>query len=710
MRIPLLSVDLRFDHDLVGARQRARAIAEAVGFDPQDQSRIATAVSELARNALRYGGHGRVSFTVIGGTAPQLLGIEVDDKGPGIPHLDEILSGRYRSRTGMGIGIIGTRRLMDRFEITSGPSGTTVQAAKLLPRRAALVTPRDAERLAARLMSAPRDSPLAEVEAQNRELLAALEELRRKQEELTRLNRELEETNRGVVALYAELDEKADHLRRADELKSRFLSNMTHEFRTPVSSILAISRILLDRMDGDLTPEQEQQVNLVHRAASDLSELVTDLLDLAKVEAGKTVIRPSDFRLADVFAALRGMLRPLLLDRAVALVFEDADDLPPLLTDESKVSQILRNFISNALKFTERGEVRVRAGLAPDDAERVDISVTDTGIGIASEHLDTIFEEFSQIENPVQRHVRGTGLGLPLSRRLARLLGGAITVESTPGAGSTFTLSLPVRYTGVSQAGEAPVPAPAGRIAGIPLLVVEDSVSDLFVFRSLLADTEFAMMSAGSVTAALQVAQRTRPAAIILDVQLGGEQTWSFLSAMRDHPTLAGTPVVIVSAIDDVAKGLALGAADYGVKPVERDWLLGALRRVTAGRAPHVLVVDEHEGWRDVLGEMLSRLNCRVSMAASAAEGVMLAVAERPGVVCTGLGRSDGFGPALLRGLRDAHVSGTRVIIVSGRDLVEAEAAAAAWFDARIVTKSDLGRPDALAMLRELVYEEVQPG
>jgi signal transduction histidine kinase/DNA-binding response OmpR family regulator len=703
-------MDLRFDHDLVGARQRARAIAEAVGFDPQDQSRIATAVSELARNALRYAGHGRVSFTVIGGTAPQLLGIEVSDKGPGIPHLDEILSGRYRSRTGMGIGIIGTRRLMDRFEITSGASGTTVQAAKLLPRRAALVTPRDAERLAARLMAAPRDSPLAEVEAQNRELLAALEELRRKQEELTRLNRELEETNRGVVALYAELDEKADHLRRADELKSRFLSNMTHEFRTPVSSILAISRILLDRMDGDLTSEQEQQVTLIHRAASDLSELVTDLLDLAKVEAGKTVIRPSDFRLADVFAALRGMLRPLLLDRAVALVFEDADDLPPLFTDESKVSQILRNFISNALKFTERGEVRVRAGLAPDDAGRVEISVADTGIGIAPEHLDTIFEEFSQIENPVQRHVRGTGLGLPLSRRLARLLGGAIAVESTAGAGSTFTLSLPVRYTGVSQAGEPPAPEPAGRIAGLPLLVVEDSVSDLLVFRSLLADTEFAMMAAGSVSAALQIAQRTRPAAIILDVQLGGEQTWGFLSAVRDHPTLAGTPVVIVSAIDDVAKGLALGAADYGVKPVERDWLLGALRRVTAGRAPHVLVVDEHEGWRDVLGDMLARLNCRVSMAANAGDGVMLAVAERPSVVCTGLGRSDEFGPALLRGLRDAHVSGTRVIIVSGRELVEAEAAAAAWFDARIVTKADLGRPDALAVLRELVYEEVQPG
>ena len=164
-----------------------------------------------------------------------------------------------------------------------------------------------------------------------------------------------------MVALYAELDERADHLRRADELKSKFLSHMSHEFRTPLNSILALSRLLLDRSDGELTEEQETQVRFIRKAAQNLTELVDDLLDLAKVEAGKTVVVASEFTVSSLFGALRGMLRPLLVGDAVALVFEESADLPPLDTDEGKVSQILRNFISNALKFTERGEVRVWA-------------------------------------------------------------------------------------------------------------------------------------------------------------------------------------------------------------------------------------------------------------------------------------------------------------------------------------------------------------
>ncbi len=172
------------------------------------------------------------------------------------------------------------------------------------------------------------------------------------------MNRELDETNRGVVALYAELNDKADFLQRASELKSHFLSNMSHEFRTPLNSILALSQILIDRMDGDLTPEQEKQVTFMRRSAQDLTDLVNDLLDLAKVEAGKVTIRPAEFSVESLFAALRGMLRPLLAQNSsVSLVFEDPVGIPELYTDEAKVSQVLRNFISNALKFTERGEV-----------------------------------------------------------------------------------------------------------------------------------------------------------------------------------------------------------------------------------------------------------------------------------------------------------------------------------------------------------------
>ena len=199
---------------------------------------------------------------------PQLLLIQVSDQGPGIRNLREILEGRYRSRTGMGLGILGARRLMDQFSIDSEPGrGTRIALRKLLPRTARLVDGLAAARIADELVARPPRSALEEVQQQNQELLRTMDELRARQDELLLLNRELEDTNRGVVALYAELDEKADHLRRADELKSRFLSNMSHEFRTPVNSILALSRLLLDRLDGPLSPEQDRQVAFIRKAA-----------------------------------------------------------------------------------------------------------------------------------------------------------------------------------------------------------------------------------------------------------------------------------------------------------------------------------------------------------------------------------------------------------------------------------------------------------
>ncbi len=203
--------------------------------------------------------------------------------------------------------------------------------------------------------------PIEEIASRTSRSCCKMDELRSRQEDLERLNQELQDTNRGVVALYAELDERADHLRRADELKSKFLSHMSHEFRTPLNSILALSRLLLARTDGELTSEQETQVRFIRKAAENLTELVDDLLDLAKVEAGKTVVVASPFTAGSLFGALRGMLRPMLVGDAVALVFDDPMDVPALDTDEAKVSQILRNFISNAIKFTERGEVRVWA-------------------------------------------------------------------------------------------------------------------------------------------------------------------------------------------------------------------------------------------------------------------------------------------------------------------------------------------------------------
>jgi signal transduction histidine kinase len=276
------------------------------------------------------------------------------------------------------------------------------------------------------------------------------ERLRQRQEELEKLNEELKDINRGMVGLYAELDEKAHELRRADEIKTRFLSNISHEFRTPLNSIFALSGLLLDRTDGELTSEQEKQVGFIRKAADSLLDLVNDLLDLSKIRAGKIEVHPAEFDAATLFSALRGMLRSLHVNPAVTLVFAEPEGVPSLYTDEGKVAQILRNFISNALKFTERGEVRVSARHDEGNAT-VTFAVSDTGVGIAADDQERIFEEFTQLEHPAQRQFKGTGLGLPLCRKLAELLGGKIELESEVGVGSKFSLTLPERYEGESE-------------------------------------------------------------------------------------------------------------------------------------------------------------------------------------------------------------------------------------------------------------------
>jgi signal transduction histidine kinase len=270
-------------------------------------------------------------------------------------------------------------------------------------------------------------------------LARALADSRR---EVQSLRSELEETNRGVLALYAELDSQAEQLRQATELKSRFLAYMSHEFRTPINSIRSIARLLMDRVDGPLTGEQERQVAFIQSTATEFAEMVDDLLDLAKVEAGRVEISPAWFEMVDLFSALRGMFKPVLTNPEVNLVFEEPHGIPKLYTDDRKLSQILRNFISNALKFTPHGEVRVTARC---EGDRVTFAVADTGIGIAPEFHRAIFEDYSQVDSPLQKRLRGTGLGLALSRKLAALLGGSVDLQSELGKGSTFSLTIPVR-------------------------------------------------------------------------------------------------------------------------------------------------------------------------------------------------------------------------------------------------------------------------
>ena len=675
MPIRLLTHALNVQSDVVGARQRARQLAELLGFDNREQTRISTSVSEIARNAFRYAGGGRVEFEIEGETAPQLLVVRVSDDGPGIEHLDEVLDGSYQSSTGMGIGLIGSRRLMDRWDIHSVPGrGTTVTLGKLLPEGAAFVTPMSAGKLVSRLAAMPHGTSLGEMQSQNAELLAALAELQEKQEKLLQMARELEDTNRGVVALYAELDEKAMHLRRADEMKSRFLSNMSHEFRTPLNSVRALCSLLLSKADGPLSPEQETQVKFIHKAVEDLSELVNDLLDLAKIEAGKTEVRPARFEVAELFSALRGMLKPLLVAESVELVFEDVTAVPTMHTDESKVSQILRNFVSNALKFTERGSVSVQARYEERD-DTVLFTVRDTGIGIAPEDQEIIFEEFTQVPNPLQRKVKGTGLGLPLCRRLATLLGGAVWVQSAPGTGSTFFARVPVHYGGVPLQ-EAPQPELAQELPldGQWVLVIEDEPSTRLLYEKYLKDSPFPAIGVSHLAAARDLLKAHRPAAVILDILLPGEeeQTWRWLAEAKAHDD--ALPVIVVSSTGDARKAYSLGADAYFEKPVHREDLLDALSRL-AGHAvdrPTALIIDDDETARYVIRRSLRR-PMNFEEAGDGASGLDLASRLRPGVIFLDLGMPGMSGDEVLERLAsDPATAKIPVIVVTSRDLDDA--------------------------------------
>ncbi|WP_248322709.1 ATP-binding protein [Caballeronia sp. Sq4a] len=570
MALPLYSMQIDGEHDIVAARRKARDASAALGFSAQDQTRISTSVLEAARTVLTAGARARADFVVDDATYPPRFVVRF----LACASAGERLRAMKNDDSQAALGLLAAQRLMDQCAIADeAGGGTAISLAKALPDN----TPVDAgavQAISATLSRQDSEDSTAELARQNRELIGALADLRERQEELTRLTRELEDTNRGVVALYAELDARADHLRRADESKSRFLSNMSHEFRTPLSSIRALSKLLLERIDGDLTEEQEKQVRFIRKAAEDLSETVDDLLDLAKIEAGKIEVRAAEFEVDTLFSALRGMLRPLTPGGAVELIFESCEGLPPIRTDEAKVAQVLRNFVSNALKFTERGEVRVSASY--DEVRRlITFAVKDTGIGIAPEHQHVVFEEFGQVENRLQQYVKGTGLGLPLCRKLCKLLGGDVSLESELGRGSTFIATIPAEYGAPDS-----MQAAHGDARPMVLVVASNPIERLDCEAALKA-SPYRTVSAATLDEASRALARTPPAALLLAVRPAASEAWIWLAALRAQAATRNVPVVVLGEAEDRNEAEALGAAAFIQKPISGGELAGVLDMVS---------------------------------------------------------------------------------------------------------------------------------
>lgn len=544
--IELGLVDLRAEDDVVRAHQTTRTIAAQLGFSTFEQTRIATAMSEIARNALTYASGGSVTLGL--DDDREALSIVVIDRGQGIADVAAIFAGERRSSGGLGVGITGAKRLMDTFAIESTSSGTRVEMTKRVPRRTGKI---DAGRVGAmrfQLAGQLADEPSQEIRRLQRDVAE-------RDHRIVELTEELTETNRGVMALHNELDDRAEYQRQAVELRTRLLSEMGHELRTPLHSLSTISQFLIDRLDGELTTEQDKQVRIIHDVAESLTAYVNDLLDLARTEAGRAIVHTSRFQVDGVLKALRRIIQPLV-PVGVALRFEVEPELPVIATDELKLSQILRNLVANAIKFTARGFVAVRAHRAP--ADRVVFEIEDTGIGIAPEHHELIFREFAQVDGHVQPRMRGSGLGLPLSRRLAELLGGTLTVTSTPGAGSTFRLVLPIEHDGgaMLDAPDAELPAvvAATPAPGLPrILVIDDDLASRYVLRRWLGG-RYVVDEATCGQDGLRLAA-DRPDAIFLDVVMPDLTGFEVIERLKAAEATRDIPVVVYTA-------LVLGAND----------------------------------------------------------------------------------------------------------------------------------------------------
>lgn len=433
---------------------------------------------------------------------------------------------------------------------------------------------------------------LEELDNAHEELQSANEELQQNYEELEHTNEELQSTTEELQTSNEELSEANDRVMEADRLKSEFLANMSHELRTPLNSILALSGILLARMDGDLTEEQDKQVKIIQKSGKNLLELINDILDLSKIESGKMEIHTEEFLIEDVVYDSKLTVTPLAYEKGLNVVLNKDEDIPVIRSDRNKVKQILLNLLSNAVKFTPKGGSITISATGRDG--RLELRVMDTGIGIAKENLDKIFDEFRQVDGSSTREYGGTGLGLAITRRLVKLLGGEIGVESEIGKGSTFIINIPVTLDGVEALTETVTRIDPERKT---ILAVDDDPSAIYVLKKYLESEGYQVLAAHNGAEAIRLAREVRPFAITLDIMIPGKDGWDVINEIKGDPATEHIPIVVISILDNKALGFSLGATDYLTKPVDKDTVLCSLKKLLPPKCmdctPRVLLVDD---------------------------------------------------------------------------------------------------------------------
>jgi signal transduction histidine kinase/CheY-like chemotaxis protein/CHASE3 domain sensor protein len=565
-----------------------------------------------------------------------------------------------------------------------------------------------------------------ELEAQGRMLLDSQAQLEEQHRDLSQTNARLEEHTELLRAQRADLaqaqlqlGEKAAALERANQYKLEFLANMSHELRTPLNSALILAKLLADNRDGNLKPEQVRYAQTISSAGHDLLTLINDILDISKIEAGKVEVHPERVMLSRMVQATADIFAPVARQRGLDFDLSLAADLPDQIeTDPARLSQILKNLVSNALKFTEAGGVSVGVQRGAG-GQRVDFVVRDSGIGIDPAQQGLIFEAFRQADGSTHRKYGGTGLGLSISRELARLLGGDITVQSEPGRGSTFTLSLPVAWPGPAapRAPAAPDPAlsfPLSRVAlpspgvaraedrldddreacepgGRNLLIIDDDLRFAQILRDLGRELGYRCVLAHTARDGLAAALEIQPSAILLDLKLPDHSGLGVLDRLKHDSATRHIPVHVISVTDLSQEALEMGAAGYDLKPVPREELAEALRRLEARFAPgprRLLVVEDDDRQREAIGELLAHDDLQITGVASAEQALGALRSSTFDCVVLDLALPGMSGYELLERMAgEEDLAFPPVIVYTGRALTEQEEQALRRYSRSIIIK-----------------------
>jgi CheY-like chemotaxis protein/signal transduction histidine kinase len=581
-----------------------------------------------------------------------------------------------------------------------------------------------------------------ELEEQTRRLKHSEETLRRQQEELETANTELEEknsylensramierSNRDLAESRIEIEEKAEQLALASRYKSEFLANMSHELRTPLNSILLLARMLADNKEGNLNEKQMRSANIIHSSGNDLLVLINEVLDLARIEAGRLELRPEQIDLRRIAEGVLDQFGPIAEERGLKFDVGVDEKCPQQVsTDPKRLNQILRNLVSNAIKFTDKGDIAVRVArpaaqeTLPHGLHRnttVSIAIRDTGIGIAPEQQQSVFEAFQQLDHGATRRFPGTGLGLSISRELAHLMGGEILLSSQPGKGSTFTLYLPDALPQTSEK-SAPLdePAPPTRAphrqaaatlpAELPqaipddrenlaesdptILVIEDDAAFAQSLMDLCRDKGCKVLFAPNGEQGLALAETHQPKGIFLDIRLPGRDGWSVLESIKASPRLRHIPVHILSVENDLKTALERGAIGFLSKPVDKEDLesaLAKLENVFNRPMKELLVVEDDATLRQGIIALIGNGDVRSDEAGSGAEALQAIRSKRYDCMILDLGLPDMNGMELLRIFeKEAGEVLPPVIVYTGRELTHEQESELRRYSESIIVK-----------------------